>query len=289
MADRIVILAANPGRVRTIVENKLPRPRDYRSPQLLTSSIGCTRSSHTAKCRTWRRRPARSRRRRSTSRCPRRCRARWSASWSTSTPAAARKTSTGSAATRNREYGQVINIVKAAEMMDLVDTPKRLVVLEPDGKAFVTASPPDRQALWRQHLLRLRLFRDVYEALKKQPRDEIDDEFVRQLVALYMPQESNDRVFQTFLHWARSATCSSTTRRRRSCRWRRNSRRRPMDELTRSARYLVQFAFGIHIIQAGKRQIVPLPILIIPPRGQRGVNFLPRKRCGRGCLSGIIP
>ena len=32
MADRIVVLGANPGRVRTIVENRLPRPRDYRSP-----------------------------------------------------------------------------------------------------------------------------------------------------------------------------------------------------------------------------------------------------------------
>src|SRR5258707_4033618 len=36
MADRIVILSANPGRIRTIVENKLPRPRDYRHPQLLS-------------------------------------------------------------------------------------------------------------------------------------------------------------------------------------------------------------------------------------------------------------
>src|SRR6266702_8603196 len=35
MADRIVILDAKPGRVRTIVENKLPRPRDYRSPAVL--------------------------------------------------------------------------------------------------------------------------------------------------------------------------------------------------------------------------------------------------------------
>src|SRR5207302_5759651 len=35
MADRIVILGANPGRVRTIVDNRLPRPRDYRSPPLL--------------------------------------------------------------------------------------------------------------------------------------------------------------------------------------------------------------------------------------------------------------
>src|SRR5947209_20552005 len=36
MADRIVILGANPGRVRTVVEDRLPRPRDYRSPALLS-------------------------------------------------------------------------------------------------------------------------------------------------------------------------------------------------------------------------------------------------------------
>src|SRR5712692_3495639 len=35
MADRIVILGNNPGRVRTVVSNTLPRPRDYRSQQLM--------------------------------------------------------------------------------------------------------------------------------------------------------------------------------------------------------------------------------------------------------------
>src|SRR5262249_13257061 len=35
MADRIIILSANPGRVRTIVANRLPRPRDYKSPEVL--------------------------------------------------------------------------------------------------------------------------------------------------------------------------------------------------------------------------------------------------------------
>ncbi len=35
MADRIVVLGANPGQVRTIMENSLPRPRDYRTPQFL--------------------------------------------------------------------------------------------------------------------------------------------------------------------------------------------------------------------------------------------------------------
>ncbi len=35
MADRIVLLAKHPGRIRAIVENTLPRPRDYRSPGFL--------------------------------------------------------------------------------------------------------------------------------------------------------------------------------------------------------------------------------------------------------------
>ena len=35
MADRIVVLSANPGRIRTVIENRLPRPRDLRSPEFL--------------------------------------------------------------------------------------------------------------------------------------------------------------------------------------------------------------------------------------------------------------
>ena len=42
MADRIVVLSANPGRIRTVIENSLPRPRDMRSPEFLSSSIEST-------------------------------------------------------------------------------------------------------------------------------------------------------------------------------------------------------------------------------------------------------
>jgi NitT/TauT family transport system ATP-binding protein len=203
MADRIVILAANPGRVRKIVENTLPRPRDYRSQQLL-SLVDRLHEIITH------------------SEMP-------------DLPAAAGPQAPGPtyeplpealpsevvglleyldarggkedwyriAGDTNREYGHVINIVRAAEMLDLVDTPKRMVVLEPDGKAFVTASPQDRQARWRQHLLRLRLFRDVLEALKRSPRNELDREFVLELVVMNMPQENYERMFQTFLQWSR--------------------------------------------------------------------------------------
>ena len=35
MADRIIVLSPNPGKIHTILENKIPRPRDYRSPEFL--------------------------------------------------------------------------------------------------------------------------------------------------------------------------------------------------------------------------------------------------------------
>lgn len=33
MADRIIVLSMNPAKIHTILENKIPRPRDYRSPE----------------------------------------------------------------------------------------------------------------------------------------------------------------------------------------------------------------------------------------------------------------
>ena len=59
MADRIVILGANPGIVRTVVRNNLPRPRDYRSPELLATGRPFARNHHRqriARCTRTRRR-----------------------------------------------------------------------------------------------------------------------------------------------------------------------------------------------------------------------------------------
>src|SRR5262249_40536580 len=56
----------------------------------------------------------------------------------------------------NREFGQVIAIVKAAEMLDFIDTPGHLVVLTRHGWGFVASDPQERQARWREQLLKLR-------------------------------------------------------------------------------------------------------------------------------------
>jgi len=200
MADRIVVLDANPGRVRTVVENTLPRPRDYRSPGLLQLVdrlhdiiTGMEMPDVPAG-------PA---------------------------PAAAfeaiphvgageivglleylaarggREDVFRIASDTDREFGKLIAVVNAAELLDLVDTPKRLVVLSPEGERLVRASPADRPALWREHILRLRLFQLVRDALARQEDHRVDRDFVLELIALYMPNEDYEKVFETFVRWSR--------------------------------------------------------------------------------------
>src|SRR5207244_3050422 len=103
----------------------------------------------------------------------------------------------------HREFGRVISVVKAAEMLDFVDTPKRMVVLEQEGLRFVRANAEQRKALWRGQLLKLRLFRDIYELLQRQPNQAIDREFVLETLVLNMPQENYEALFNTFIRWAR--------------------------------------------------------------------------------------
>ena len=204
MADRIVILAANPGRVRTIVENKLPRPRDYRSPQLINlvdrlhevithsempdvpaavrpaaAGAGLRAAARGAAERGGRSAGVPRRPRRQGGRLPHRRRHQ---------PRVRPRHQRGEGGGDDGPGGHAEAAGGAgAGRQDVRDG-------QPAGSAGVVAAST---------LLRLRLFRDVCEAMKKQPRHEIDDDFVRDLIALHMPQESNDRVFQTFLQWAR--------------------------------------------------------------------------------------
>jgi NitT/TauT family transport system ATP-binding protein len=197
MADRIVILGANPGRVQTVVENSLPRPRDYRSPALLELV------DHLHDLITGHELPD----------VP--------AAVSAFEPLPEVEASEvaglleyldargGSqdlfriAEETDRPFDRVILVVKAAEMLNFVNTPRRLVVLEPEGKKFVQALPEARKTIWREQLSRLRLFQEIYEALKRDPNHQVDRDFVMETIILRLPQENYEKIFRTLIRWAR--------------------------------------------------------------------------------------
>ena len=56
------------------------------------------------------------------------------------------------------DFGRTIAIVKAAELLDLVDTPKNRVLLTDPGRALVAAAPREKPFLFRRQLLGLGTF-----------------------------------------------------------------------------------------------------------------------------------
>lgn len=201
MADRIVVLSSHPGRVRTIVENPLPRPRDYRSreaEQLVDYLHEIITGSELPDL------PAAGLRRT----------AGMEPLPHTTTSAIVGlleylEAMGGSdeifeiAAATDQEFGTMIAIVKAAEMLGFVDTPKQDVILTNDGKRFVAAEPDERKVIWRDQLLRLRFFREIYDLLRADPDGEVNAEVIYERIAKAMPHEKYETVFDTMVRWAR--------------------------------------------------------------------------------------
>ncbi len=202
LADRIVILGARPGCVRTIVENRLPRPRDYRSSAFLklVDELHDLITGHELPDV-----PAPS-----PTGEPRRLEPLPEATTSEIVGLLEYLDARGGmgdifriAHDTNCEFGRMLAIAEAAELLNFVDTPKRTVVLEPEGRRFLQATPEDRKAIWRGQLLKLPLFRMVHDILQQQPDHTVDRDFVLETLVIHLPQEHYEKLFSTFIRWAR--------------------------------------------------------------------------------------
>jgi NitT/TauT family transport system ATP-binding protein len=205
MADRIVILSAHPGRIRTIVENTLPRPRATRSPDftwLLDKLHDVVTSAELP-----------------------------DVSITTASTAVARDfveplpearagdilglveyldTQGGGcdlfqvSDDTHATFVGVLTKVKGAEMLDLVDTPQRLVRLTPTGQRFVRADADERKRIWKVQLLTLRLFKVVRELIELRG-GEVRREDVVHEIRQRLPREEADVMFDILVDWGRFA------------------------------------------------------------------------------------
>jgi len=201
MADRIVVLSANPGRIRTIVENTLPRPRDTRAPDFLwlldhLHDIVTNAELPDVSAAS----PARPR------------------DVLEPLPDAQTNDILGLLEYLDAQGGtcdlfqvahdthgtfvEVITTVKGAEMLDLVDTPHRLVRLSPLGQKFVRSGMEERRAIWRGQLLKLGLFRVLKELLDGNG-GELSRERAIAEIQQRLPREDATRMFHTLVGWGR--------------------------------------------------------------------------------------
>ncbi|MBI3407889.1 MAG: nitrate/sulfonate/bicarbonate ABC transporter ATP-binding protein [Planctomycetes bacterium] len=202
MADRIVILSANPGRLQIIVANPLPRPRDYRSPdflrlvdQLHDLITGHALPDVAAPAPTMGPAPLEA--------LPEAFPSQIVGLLEYLDARGGKEDIFRIAADTHCEFGRMLQTAEAAELLDFVDTPKRLVVLEPEGSRFIKALPGERTDIWRERILRLGIFQMIRDMLQRQPDHALDRDFVLETLVMHLPMENYEKLFRIITGWAR--------------------------------------------------------------------------------------
>ena len=202
MADRIVVLGSHPGTVRTIVLNALKRPRDYRSPELL-ALVDRLHDIITGSLLPDVPAPLPAPARPLIEPLPPVSSSEIVGLIEYLAARGGREDLFRIATDTNREFGELIRVVEAAELLDFVDTPKRTVVLEPLGMRLAAATLGERKTLWAEQLLKLGLYQHVRSAILRSDPPQVSREFVLETLAIALPAEDFEKTFETFVRWAR--------------------------------------------------------------------------------------
>ena len=102
-----------------------------------------------------------------------------------------------------KEFGETIAIVKAAEILELVDTPRHEVRFTELGKRFVAADRVGQRAIFAEQVFKLRLFHIIIALLKE--HEEIEADRVIKDIGSALPYDNPEKTFETMIAWGRYA------------------------------------------------------------------------------------
>ena len=203
LGDRIVIMGANPGTIREVLPNTLPHPREYRDPAfiaLVDRIHAAITEIHLPDVP-----PAKP----ETPQPPR----------LEPLPGAqveeivgllevvhdqGDRTDLFALTSHLRlEFGLAILAVKAAELLDLVETPKHDVVLTTLGRSFVVADANERKRIFHRELRSIPTFAYLADMLRRAPQMRLPADVVREELAIHLPGEPTEPLFDRIVSWAR--------------------------------------------------------------------------------------
>ncbi|MBV8331060.1 MAG: nitrate/sulfonate/bicarbonate ABC transporter ATP-binding protein, partial [Verrucomicrobia bacterium] len=101
------------------------------------------------------------------------------------------------------DFGEIISLVKAAEILEFVNTPKDDVQFTELGKKFVAADSDTRAKIFAEQVKKLRLFHIILGYLEVQ--EEIDRDTVMKDIATALPSENSEKILETMIAWGRYA------------------------------------------------------------------------------------
>jgi NitT/TauT family transport system ATP-binding protein len=209
LARNIVVLAAHPGRVQKIVHNPLPYPRDASLPafQQLVSQIHAILTNSVLHDEPSVAEPE------------------------LVTPEAAEEASYAPLPNVNlgevmglvqllkpepesifalathlkKDFSTLLSVIKAAELIDLVETPGQTVKLTRVGVAFQKADLKQRKKMMYDLLLDLKIFRHLVDKIEQADAKEVTETEVMADLVQFFPNERHKVLFKTIVSWSRYA------------------------------------------------------------------------------------
>jgi len=113
-----------------------------------------------------------------------------------------------------KEFGAVVRLVKAAELLGLVRTPGQDVAITPLGLETIAAAPTEQKRIVREQLLKLKIFELLVRLIKVQENQVLTDEELIRELTIALPHEKPRQLFRTLLSWGRYAEIISYDQRR---------------------------------------------------------------------------
>ena len=105
----------------------------------------------------------------------------------------------------NYEFGEILRVLKGAEMLGLVETPGADVVLTSTGGQMLRGRVNNRKKLLKEQLKKLPIFRTVVDALQRSEDHRADEDAFLEIFAIHLPSEDPESVLKTVIDWGRYA------------------------------------------------------------------------------------
>ncbi len=105
----------------------------------------------------------------------------------------------------NFKFGDLLKVMKTAEILGFVSTPDGDVVLEPLGKQVIESEINQRKLIVRERLKSLGLFAYLVRLLRAQEDRSLTREVVLEHLAMLLPNDPPEKMFSTVVNWGRYA------------------------------------------------------------------------------------